>query len=140
VLINPAATTGLSLRSPVGSDDRNTPPGPGSGAGSHGLHPHRPKAIVIGTGFGGLASAIRLAVRGYEVQVFEKLDGPGGRAYVHKRDGFVFDAGPTIITVPFLLEELWALCGKRLQDDIDLRLMAPFYRIRFDLAQRCAWV
>ncbi len=134
MLINPAATTGLTLRSPVGSDDRNTPPGPGSGAGAgaHGLQSERPKAIVIGTGFGGLASAIRLAVRGYEVQVFEKLDGPGGRAYVHKRDGFVFDAGPTIITVPFLLEELWALCGKRLQDDIDLRLMAPFYRIRFD--------
>jgi phytoene desaturase len=65
------------------------------------------------------------------VEVLEKLDGPGGRAYVHRQDGFTFDAGPTIITAPFLLEELWALCGRKFSDDIDLRLMAPFYRIRF---------
>lgn len=92
----------------------------------------RPKALVIGSGFGGLAAAIRLSVMGYEVQVLEQLDGPGGRAYVFAQDGYTFDAGPTIITAPFLLEELWALCGRRLQDDVDLRLMEPFYRIRFD--------
>jgi phytoene desaturase len=89
-------------------------------------------AIVIGSGFGGLAAAIRLSCKGYKVIVLEKLDAPGGRAYVHHRDGFVFDAGPTIITAPFLLSELWELCGKTMSDDVDLRLMDPFYRIRFD--------
>ena len=68
-------------------------------------------AIVIGSGLGGLAAAIRLGARGYRVTVLEKLDGPGGRAYVFEQDGFRFDAGPTIITAPFLLEELWALVG-----------------------------
>ena len=91
-----------------------------------------PHAVVIGSGFGGLAAAIRLGARGYRVTVLEKLDAPGGRAYVYKQDGYTFDGGPTIITAPFLLEELWALCGKRMADDIDLRPMAPFYRIRFD--------
>jgi len=90
------------------------------------------KAIVIGSGFGGLAAAIRLAARGYRVTMCEKLDAPGGRAYVYRQDGFTFDAGPTIITAPFLLEELWALCGRQMSDDIDLREIAPFYRIRFD--------
>jgi len=94
--------------------------------------PLKPVALVIGSGFGGLAAAIRLAARGYQVTVLEKLDAPGGRAYVHRRDGFVFDAGPTIVTAPFLFEELWTLCGKRMADDVDLRLMDPFYRVRFD--------
>jgi phytoene desaturase len=91
-----------------------------------------PTAVVIGTGFGGLAAAIRLSVKGYSVQMLEKLDAPGGRAYVHKQDGFTFDAGPTIITLPHLIEELFTLCGRRMQDHVDLRLMSPFYRIRFD--------
>ncbi len=91
-----------------------------------------PKAIVIGSGFGGLAAAIRLSCKGYDVQVLEKLDAPGGRASVHRQDGFTFDAGPTIITAPQLLEELWTLCGKRMSDDITLKPMEPFYRIRFD--------
>ena len=91
-----------------------------------------PHAIVIGSGFGGLAAAIRLGARGYRVTVLEKLDAPGGRAYVYRQDGFTFDAGPTVITAPFLFEELWALCGKRLADDVDLRPVSPFYRIRFD--------
>jgi phytoene desaturase len=94
--------------------------------------PSRPHAVVIGSGFGGLAAAVRLGARGYRVTVLEKLDAPGGRAYVHRQDGFTFDAGPTVITAPFLLEELWALCGRRMQDDIDLRPVAPYYRIRFD--------
>jgi phytoene desaturase len=92
----------------------------------------RPHAIVIGSGFGGLAAAIRLGAKGYRVTVLEKLDGPGGRAYVFKQDGFSFDSGPTIITAPWLLEELWALCGKRFADDVDLRPMDPFYDVRFD--------
>ncbi|MEM1111284.1 MAG: phytoene desaturase [Pseudomonadota bacterium] len=89
-------------------------------------------AIVIGSGFGGLAAAIRLGARGYRVTILEKLDAPGGRAYVHRRDGFTFDAGPTIITAPFLLEELWELCGRKFEDDIDLRHMDPYFQIRFD--------
>ncbi len=91
-----------------------------------------PMATVIGSGFGGLAAAIRLAVRGWRVQVLEKLDAPGGRAYTWHQDGFTFDAGPTIITAPFMLDELWELAGRKFSDDVDLRLMSPFYRIRFD--------
>ncbi len=91
-----------------------------------------PHAIVIGSGFGGLAAAVRLGARGYRVTVIDKLDQPGGRAYVHKRGGHTFDAGPTVVTAPFLFEELWTLCGKRMADDIDLRPVTPFYRIRFD--------
>jgi len=91
-----------------------------------------PTAIMIGTGFGGLAAAIRLSVKGYRVQMLEKLDAPGGRAYVHKQDGFTFDAGPTIITLPHLIGELFELCGQNMKDHVDLRLMSPFYRIRFD--------
>jgi phytoene desaturase len=90
------------------------------------------KAIVIGSGFGGLASAIRLAAKGYHVTLLEKLDALGGRGYTYKQDGFTFDGGPTIVTVPELFEELWELCGKTMSDDVDLRLMDPFYRIRFD--------
>ncbi len=92
----------------------------------------RPHAVVIGSGFGGLAAAVRLGARGYRVTVLEKLDGPGGRAYVYRQDGFTFDAGPTIITAPWLLEELWALCGRNLHDDIELKSLSPFYDIRFD--------
>jgi phytoene desaturase len=92
----------------------------------------RKHAVVIGSGFGGLAAAVRLGARGYRVTVLEKLDAAGGRAYVHRQDGFTFDAGPTIVTAPFLLEELWALCGRRLADDVELRPVSPFYRIRFE--------
>jgi phytoene desaturase len=92
---------------------------------------HRPHAVVIGSGFGGLAAAVRLGARGYRVTVLEKLDKPGGRAYVHEQDGFKFDAGPTIVTAPFLFEELWEMCGRRLSDDVDLRPVDPFYQMRF---------
>ncbi len=92
----------------------------------------RLRAVVIGSGFGGLAAAIRLGARGYHVTVLEKLDAPGGRACVRHQDGFSFDLGPTIVTAPFLFEELWSLCGRRLADDVDLRPVSPFYRIRFD--------
>jgi phytoene desaturase len=91
----------------------------------------QPHAVVIGSGFGGLAAAVRLGARGYRVTVLEKLDAPGGRAYVHEQDGFTFDAGPTVITAPFMFEELWQLAGRRLADDIDMRPVTPFYRIRF---------
>jgi phytoene desaturase len=91
-----------------------------------------PRALVIGSGFGGLAAAVRLGARGYRVTVLERLDAPGGRAYVHRQDGFTFDAGPTIITAPHLFEELWSLCGKRLADDVRIRSIDPFYQVRFD--------
>ena len=89
-------------------------------------------AVVIGSGFGGLAAAVRLGARGYRVTVLERLDAPGGRAYVFRQDGYTFDAGPTIVTAPFLFEELWSLAGRRLADDVELRPIEPFYRIRFD--------
>jgi phytoene desaturase len=96
-------------------------------------HPsgRQPHAVVIGSGFGGLAAAVRLGAKGYRVTVLEKLDAPGGRAYVYRQDGFTFDAGPTIVTAPFLFEELWKLCGRKLSDDVTLVPVSPFYRIRF---------
>jgi phytoene desaturase len=90
-----------------------------------------PHAVVIGSGFGGLAAAIRLGVRGYRVTVLEKLDAPGGRASVFCQNGFTFDTGPTIVTAPFLLEELWRLCGRDMADDVTLKPIDPFYQIRF---------
>jgi phytoene desaturase len=90
------------------------------------------RALVIGSGFGGLAAAVRLAVKGYKVTIVEKRDRPGGRASVFEQDGFTFDAGPTIITAPYLLEDLFALAGRRLADYVRLFPIDPFYRIRFD--------
>jgi len=90
------------------------------------------RAIVIGSGFGGLAAAARLGARGYQVTVLEKLDGPGGRAYVYQRDGYTFDAGPTIITAPYLFADLWQFCGRKISDDVTLRALDPFYEVRFD--------
>src|SRR5271167_4686650 len=96
----------LKLTDPISTTTR--PPPPRTLAPAR----HRPHAVVIGSGFGGLAAAVRLGARGYRVTVLERLDAPGGRAYVFRQDGFVFDAGPTIVTAPFLFEELWTLCGK----------------------------
>ena len=92
----------------------------------------RPHAVVIGAGFGGLAAAIRLGARGYRVTVAERLEQAGGRASVFKQDGFTFDAGPTIITAPFVQEELWTLCGKVMAEHVPITAMDPFYKIRFD--------
>jgi phytoene desaturase len=97
------------------------------------------RAIVIGSGFGGLAAAVRLGARGYEVTVLERLDQPGGRARVFVQDGFSFDAGPTIVTAPFLFDELWSLCGRRFADDVDLRPLSPFYRICFHDGTHIDW-
>lgn len=96
----------------------------------------RPHAVVIGSGFGGLAAAVRLGARGYRVTVLEKGDEAGGRGRVFRQDGFSFDAGPTIITVPYLLEELWALAGRDFHAEIDLREMDPFYTILLDDGRR----
>jgi phytoene desaturase len=87
------------------------------------------KIIVIGSGFGGLGAAIRLQAKGHDVEIFEKRDKPGGRAYVFETNGFKFDAGPTVITAPFLLDELFKLAGKKMEDYFRLVPLHPFYRI-----------
>ncbi|MCS7063116.1 MAG: phytoene desaturase [Methylacidiphilales bacterium] len=89
------------------------------------------KALVIGSGFGGLAAAIRLQAKGYDTTILEMRDQPGGRAYVYRQDGFTFDAGPTIITAPFLIDELFALAGKKTEDYVRIVPNHPFYRIIF---------
>jgi len=89
------------------------------------------RAVVIGAGFGGLAAAVRLRVMGWEVTVLEALDQPGGRARVFQRDGFTFDAGPTVITAPHLIAELFALAGRDPRDYYSLVPVDPFYRILF---------
>jgi len=68
-----------------------------------------PRAIIIGSGFGGLSLGIRLQSLGITTTLLEKLDGPGGRAYTKVVDGFTFDMGPTVITVPHFIEELFSL-------------------------------
>ena len=86
-------------------------------------------AIVIGSGFGGLAVAARLAARGIQVDIFEKMDKPGGRAYVFEKNGFQFDGGPTVITAPFLFDELFEVAGRRREDYVEFISVDPFYRI-----------
>jgi phytoene desaturase len=90
------------------------------------------KVVVIGSGFGGLAAAIRLQQQGHDVTIVEKRDKPGGRAYVYEQDGFTFDGGPTIITAPWLIRELFERSGRRTDDYVQLVPIDPFYNIRFD--------
>jgi phytoene desaturase len=90
------------------------------------------RAAVIGSGFGGLAAAIRLQAAGIPTVIFEKRDQPGGRAYVYRDNGFIFDAGPTVITAPHCLEELFSLAGKSLSDYVELLPVKPFYRLLWD--------
>jgi len=89
------------------------------------------KAAVIGAGFGGLALAIRLQSAGVATTLIEARDRPGGRAYVWERDGFTFDAGPTVITDPACLQELWALTGADMERDVRLLPVSPFYRLNW---------
>ena len=86
-------------------------------------------AIVIGSGFGGLALAIRLQAAGITTTLLEQRDKPGGRAYVYQDQGFTFDAGPTVITAPGCLEDLFALAGETMSDHVDLMPVMPFYRL-----------
>jgi phytoene desaturase len=90
------------------------------------------KTIVIGSGFGGLALAIRLQSAGIDTLVLERRDKPGGRAYVYEDEGFVFDAGPTVITDPTALEELFSLSGRRIEDYVKLLPVSPFYRLMWE--------
>lgn len=87
------------------------------------------RAAVIGSGFGGLACAIRLAAAGVRVTLFEARDQPGGRAYVYREQGFTFDAGPTVITAPHCIEELFEIAGRRMDDYVTMLPVTPFYRL-----------
>lgn len=86
-------------------------------------------AAVIGSGFGGLALAIRLQSAGIDTTVLEARDKPGGRAYHWEKGGHIFDAGPTVITDPACLRELWELTGADMARDVDLVPVSPFYRL-----------
>lgn len=97
-------------------------------------------AAVIGAGFGGLALAIRLQSAGIQVTLFEKRDKPGGRAYVYEDEGFTFDAGPTVITDPDCLEQLWALSGRELSDHVTLLPVTPFYQLCWEDGDRFDYV
>jgi phytoene desaturase len=103
---------------------------------------HKKKIAVIGSGFGGLAVAVRLQAAGHAVTIFEKREKPGGRAYVYHDQGFTFDAGPTVITAPEALEEIFACAGRKLSDYVELMPVFPFYRLfwengyRFDYDNR----
>lgn len=90
------------------------------------------KIIIIGSGFGGLSAAIRLRAQGHDVTILEKRDKLGGRAYVYEQDGFKFDGGPTIITAPWLIDELFTLAGKQTADYVTLIKIDPFYNIRWE--------
>ncbi|MBV6520607.1 MAG: Phytoene desaturase (lycopene-forming) [Gemmatimonadaceae bacterium] len=92
----------------------------------------RLRIVVIGSGFGGLAAGIRLRAQGHEVTIVEKLGQPGGRAAVFVQDGFTFDAGPTIVTAPWLIDQLFALAGRSASDYVTLVPLSPFYQVRFE--------
>ncbi|MDB4977363.1 MAG: phytoene desaturase [Myxococcaceae bacterium] len=87
------------------------------------------RAAVIGSGFGGIAAAIRLQCAGIDTVIYEARDKPGGRAYVYQDQGFTFDGGPTVITAPHCIEELFELAGRKMSDYVELIPVAPFYRL-----------
>ena len=97
------------------------------------------RIVVIGSGFGGLAAAIRLRARGHDVELLEKRTQAGGRAAVYRQDGFTFDAGPTIITAPHLIAELFTIAGRRIDDFVRLVPVEPFYRVRFHDGTSVDW-
>ena len=88
-------------------------------------------AIIIGAGFAGIATALRLRAMGYQVTLLERLDSLGGRAQVFERGGYRHDAGPTVITAPFLFDELFELFDEKLQDHLEFVPLDPFYRFHF---------
>ncbi len=99
-----------------------------------------PRVAIVGSGFGGLAVAIRLQAAGVPTVLFEARDKPGGRAYVYEDGGFVFDAGPTVITAPPCLEELFEVAGKRLCDYVELLPVNPLYRLIWSDGDRLDYV
>jgi len=97
-------------------------------------------AAVIGSGFGGLAAAIRLQSAGISTVLYEARDKPGGRAYVYHDDGYTFDAGPTVVTAPHTLEELFELTDRKLEDYIELIEVGPMYRLIWSDGDRFDYV
>ncbi len=97
------------------------------------------RIVVIGAGFGGLAAAIRLRARGHDVELLEKRNQPGGRAGVFRQDGFTFDAGPTILTAPHLIAELFSVASRCIDDYVRLVPVDPFYRVRFHDGTSIDW-
>jgi phytoene desaturase len=93
--------------------------------------PHSHHIVIIGSGFGGLAEAIRLQARGFKVTIFEKRDRVGGRAYQLVKDGYTFDMGPSLITAPNIINRVFESAGTRLEDHLTLTPLDPFYRIYF---------
>jgi phytoene desaturase len=94
------------------------------------------KIIVIGSGFGGLASALRMKAKGFEVVLVEKHSDLGGRARVFKKDGFTYDGGPTVITAPYLFEELFSLFNKKISDYVNIVPLDLWYRFVFEDGSR----
>lgn len=90
------------------------------------------RVAVIGSGFGGLAAAIRLQAAGYSCVLYEARDKLGGRAYVYEKDGFRFDGGPTVITAPHCIEELFQVAGRNMADYVELLPVTPFYRLLWE--------
>ena len=90
------------------------------------------KSIVIGSGFGGIAAALRLKAKNHDVVLIEKQNDLGGRARVFKRNGFTFDGGPTVITAPYLLDELFDLFNKNSKDYINLTPLKTWYQFVFE--------
>ena len=89
-------------------------------------------SIVIGSGFGGIASALRLRAKNHNVTLIEKHNDLGGRARVFKKNGFTFDAGPTVITAPYLINELFQLFNKNSENYIKLKPLDVWYRFVFE--------
>ncbi|MGA0310839.1 MAG: FAD-dependent oxidoreductase, partial [Candidatus Puniceispirillaceae bacterium] len=85
------------------------------------------KVVVIGAGFGGIAAALRMRARGYDVTLLDRLPAIGGRAQVFERGGYRHDAGPTVITAPFLFDELFSLFGEKREDHVEFRALDPWY-------------
>ncbi|WP_027349764.1 phytoene desaturase family protein [Halotalea alkalilenta] len=97
------------------------------------------RALVIGAGFGGMAAALRARAKGYEVTLIERCERLGGRAQVFEHEGYRFDAGPTVITAPFLIEELFSLFGERLEDSLEMIALDTWYAFRFSDGDRFAY-
>lgn len=89
------------------------------------------KAVVIGAGYGGIAASLRLRAKGYDVEVIDQCSAIGGRAQVYQVDGFKYDAGPTVLTAPFLFEELFNLFDKNIKDYVDIVPLKTWYQFYF---------
>ena len=92
----------------------------------------RKKAIIIGSGFGGIAASLRMRAKGFDVTLVEKHPDLGGRARVFRKNGFIFDGGPTVITAPYLINELFELFKKDPKDYIKLSPLKIWYQFIFE--------